>query len=187
MKNSNKLFGQPNNTPQTSCRQKDTDLTCNSLTTCYRMEGFCGVSVPHFTTQTSHHGHTRGIQGILVSVCFTKEQCCKKKHWTHILKFLLMNELVDQWMNRWMGGLVSPVSPPGPCSMQVGHFFTSRVLPPLKKKNYLCICGCTGSSLLLRYSLAGASGGYTSLQCRGFSLQWPLGLAGFTSYSMLVQ
>ena len=43
-------------------------------------------------------------------------------------------------MDEQVGGraYVSSVSPPGPCSMHVGHFFTSRVLPPLKKK-YLCI------------------------------------------------
>ena len=83
---------------------------------------------------------------------------------------------------------VSSVSPPGPCSMQVGHFFTSRVLPPLKKKKiYVCMYGCTGSSLLLGRSLVEASGGYTSLQCMGFSSQWPLGLAGFSNYSVPVQ
>ena len=73
---------------------------------------------------------------------------------------------MDEQVGGW--ACISSVSPPGPCSMQVGHFLNSRVLPPLKKK--LFIYGCTGSLLLLRHSLVGASGGYTSLQCMGFSL-----------------
>ena len=94
------------------------------------------MSVPHFITQTSHDEHTHGFQGILVCVCacvcFTIKQCCTGHHWTHILRHLLMNELVDGWMNRWVGGLVSPQSPPGPCSIQVGHLLTPRVLPLLE-------------------------------------------------------
>ena len=55
-------------------------------------------------------------------------------------------------------------------------------------KNYL-IFGCGGSSLLhAGFSLAAESGGYSSLWCAGFSLQWLLFLqstgsrpAGFSS------
>ena len=37
------------------------------------------------------------------------------------------------------------------------------------------IFGCVGSSLLrMGFSLVAASGGYSSLQCVGFSLQWLL-------------
>ena len=36
------------------------------------------------------------------------------------------------------------------------------------------IFGCVGSSLLHGVSLVAASGGYSSLRCAGFSLQWLL-------------
>ena len=40
---------------------------------------------------------------------------------------------------------------------------------------YLFIFGCIGSSLLRAgFSLVAASGGYSSLRCAGFSLQWLL-------------
>ena len=39
---------------------------------------------------------------------------------------------MDEQVGGW--ACISSVSPPGPCSMQVGHFLNSRVLPPLKKK-----------------------------------------------------
>ena len=40
---------------------------------------------------------------------------------------------------------------------------------------YLFIFGCVGSSLLCEgFSLVAASGGYSLLQCMGFSLQWLL-------------
>ena len=43
--------------------------------------------------------------------------------------------------------------------------------------NYSCffkIFGCVGSSLLRGLSLVAVSGGYSSLQCEGFSLRWLL-------------
>ena len=44
---------------------------------------------------------------------------------------------------------------------------------------YLFIFGCVGSSLLREgFSLVAASGGYSSLQCMGFSLRWLLLLQG---------
>ena len=39
---------------------------------------------------------------------------------------------------------------------------------------YLFIFGCVGSSLLCGLSLVGGNGGYSSLRCGGFSLQWLL-------------
>ena len=39
---------------------------------------------------------------------------------------------------------------------------------------YVCMYGCLGSSLLRGLSLVVASGGYSSLWCMGFSLQWLL-------------
>ena len=39
---------------------------------------------------------------------------------------------------------------------------------------YLFIFGCVGSSLLCGLSIVGASRGYSSLWCTGFSLQWLL-------------
>ena len=44
-----------------------------------------------------------------------------------------------------------------------------------KKKFYLFIFGCAGSSLLLlELSLVAESGGYPWLRCAGFSLRWLL-------------
>ena len=92
-------------------------------------------------------------------------------------------------MDEQVGGraYVSSVSPPGPCSMQVGHFFTSRVLPPLKKNIFMYICmaalglRCCSGTLWLRQ--VGAT-----LHCSAWaSHHSPLGLAGFGSYSMPVQ
>ena len=59
---------------------------------------------------------------------------------------------------------------------------------------YLFVFGCVGCSLLHALSLVAASGGYSSLQCVGFSLRWLLLLwstgsrrTGFSSCGMRAQ
>ena len=55
------------------------------------------------------------------------------------------------------------------------HLFSSRFSLKKKKNIYLFIFGWVGSSLLcMGFSLVAASGGYSSLRCAGFSLQWLL-------------
>ena len=51
----------------------------------------------------------------------------------------------------------------------------------IKKKLYLFIFGCTGSSLVHRLSVVAASGGYSLLGCMGFSVWQSVGLSIRTS------
>ena len=50
-----------------------------------------------------------------------------------------------------------------------------------KKKIYLFVFGCAGSSLVHRLSVVAASGGYSLLGCMGFSLWQSVGLSIRTS------
>ena len=86
---------------------------------------------------------------------------------------------------------------PGAAGAPTGHTLPSQA-PPVSsfslfflfnKFIYLFIFGCVGSSLLRAgFSLVAVSGGYSSLQCAGFSWRWLLLLrsmgsrrAGFSS------
>ena len=57
-------------------------------------------------------------------------------------------------------------------SCEITCFLKINKLIKLKKKIYLFIFGSAGSLLLHGLSLVVESGGYSSLQCMGFSLQW---------------
>lgn len=65
-------------------------------------------------TQTSQDGHThthKSFQGILLLVHVSPQNSAAEKSCTYMLRYLLINGLVDEWMDGPMVGFLSPQCP----------------------------------------------------------------------------